>query len=579
MPRSGWSAEPEWLKLQAPSFGVISQLDADDTRAWAVEFEQFIDALHRLYRVENVGLPPLTIVLFKQAKNFAPYRVQTESGQADVDGFFGNNDSWSVIGLAGAGGDARTRGVIYHEAVHWFMAAGDTSVPLWFQEGLAEALSTFNVRSGKARWGEAIEPYVAYLRYAGLTPMDEFLRTSQDDSLHGRGSDTYYPQAWLFVHYLLFGNGSAGRTQLATFLQQLREVDLDTAVAAAFAKPYGDVTQDLRSYLQRGRYSYAETELEDHGNEMQIEPASAVNVEFALARLAYAGGNFDLARGHVDNVLGLAPSSPVGYEMRAIVANETDDAAALAEAVDRAIELGSRDAIVYMLKAEEIIRDNEQANTAWDDFLPPGAARAAADLYGRSIEILPRNREAYGGLVTALLNVESVTDADQALLRRGRTLFPTDGVILVGQAAVDKLRGNQREAVDLLRQARAAPFALPTRYRPAVRALHGDWLYRSVLEEFQAHIRERRFDAARALVAEQLSGTDLPEGLRTRFERMQRDASGLERIFEAGVAFESGNLDQARTILTAVLNDSETPPPVRRMAEDRLASLTGGGSR
>ena len=572
----GSAAEPGWLKLQAPSFGVVSQLDADDTRDWAVEFEQFIDALHQLYRVDNVALPPLTIVLFKGSRDFAPYRIQTESGQADVDGFFGDNGSWSVIGLAGSGSNNRTRGVVYHEAVHWFMSASDGSSPLWFSEGLAEALSTFNVRDGKGRWGEAIDPYVEYLRYVGFQPIDEFLRASQDEALHGSDSDTYYPQAWLLVHYLLFGNGGVEREKLSMFLAKLRETDLDTAFDSAFQKSYEGVTQDLRRYLQRGRYSFAETELEDHGDEMTVEPASEAAVEFALARLAVAGGNYDLAMQHADKVVGLAPNLAVGYEMRALAADGIGDTAASTQAVDRAIELGSRDAVLYMLKAEQLISDNEQADTPWDDFLPPVAARQIADLYGRSIGLMPRNREAYGGLVTALLNVDSVTDADQVLLSGGRTMFPTDGLILVGQAAAQKQLGNEREAIELLKQARAAPYTLPQRYRPAVRALHADWLYRSVSNEFQTHIRAARFDEAQALLAEQLADGEIPQGLRTRFERMQRDASGLEQVFEASTAIESGDLDRARTILAALVNDAETAPLVRRIAEERLGTLREG---
>jgi tetratricopeptide (TPR) repeat protein len=309
---------------------------------------------------------------------------------------------------------------------------------------------------------------------------------------------------------------------------------------------------------------------------MTVEPASEAAVEFALARLAVAGGNFDLAMQHADKVVGLAPSLAVGYEMRALAADGIGDTAASAEAVDRALELGSRDAILYMLKAEQIISENERADTPWDDFLPPAAAREVADLYGRSIGLMPRNREAYGGLVTALLNVDSVTDADQVLLSGGRTVFPTDGVILVGQAAAQKQLGNEREAIALLKQARAAPYTLPQRYRPAVRALHADWLYRSVSDEFQAHIRAARFDEAQVLLAEQLTDSEIPQGLRTRFERMQRDASGLEQVFEAGAAIESGDLDRARTILAALVNDAETAPPVRRIAEQRLGDLNSG---
>jgi tetratricopeptide (TPR) repeat protein len=158
-------------------------------------------------------------------------------------------------------------------------------------------------------------------------------------------------------------------------------------------------------------------------------------------------------------------------------------------------------------------------------------------------------------------------------------LFPTDGLLLVGEAAIEKQRGNEPQAVELLRQARAEPFTLPVRIRPAVTALHADWLSRYVFDEFQVHIREGRFDAAQALLSEQLSADELPQGVRTRLERLQRDASGLERIFAAGTAVASGDVAEARAILTSLVNDSETTPTVRRMAEDRLGNLSGGGAR
>ena len=128
-----FAAEREWLKLQAPSFGVISQLDEKETLAWAVEFEQFIGALHALYGAERVALPPLTIVLFRQPRDFAPYRLRTDSGQARISAFFGNTGDWSIIGMPGNGRDDATRETIYHEAVHWFMTASDSPQPLWFE--------------------------------------------------------------------------------------------------------------------------------------------------------------------------------------------------------------------------------------------------------------------------------------------------------------------------------------------------------------------------------------------------------------------------------------------------------------
>jgi hypothetical protein len=247
------AAEPEWLKLQAPSFGVVSQLDEKETRAWAVEFEQFIGALHALYSVDEVDLPPLTIVLFRHPRDFAPYRLRTESGQARVAGFFGNTGDWSVIGMPGGGRDDATRQTIYHEAVHWFATASDAPQPLWFAEGLAEVLSTFEVVDGKGRWGEAIADNVSYLSQAGLLPMQDLLRASQDDALHGGEREKYYPQAWAFVHFLMFGNGGADSPKLSQFLTALRQTNVDSAVETAFGKSYDDLTDDLRRYLERGR--------------------------------------------------------------------------------------------------------------------------------------------------------------------------------------------------------------------------------------------------------------------------------------------------------------------------------------
>jgi hypothetical protein len=287
----GQAAEAEWLKLQAPSFGVISQLSEPETRAWAVEFEQFVGALHELYSVDEVVLPPLTIVLFRGSREFAPYRLRTESGQARISAFFGNTGDWSVIGMPGNRLDDANRETIFHEAVHWFASGSDTPQPLWFAEGLAEVLSTFEVVDGNGRWGRAIEDNVTYLADAGLMPMEVLLRASQDDALHGDERDRFYPQAWAFVHSLMFGNAGADGETLAAFLRELEVANLDTAVEVAFDKSYDELTKDLRRYLDGGRYGYAEVTLRDRSDEMTVEPASAASVAFALGRLATVGGN------------------------------------------------------------------------------------------------------------------------------------------------------------------------------------------------------------------------------------------------------------------------------------------------
>jgi tetratricopeptide (TPR) repeat protein len=537
------AAEPKWLKLQAPSFGVISQLDEKETLASAVEFEQFIGALHGLYGAKQVVLPPLTIVLFRTQRDFAPYRLRTESGQVRVAAFFGNTGDWSVIGMPGSGRDADTRQTIYHEAVHWFTTASDTPQPLWFAEGLAEVLSTFEVVDGKGRWGEVIDDNVAYLSYAGLVPMEDLLRASQDEALHGGDRDKYYPQAWAFVHSLMFGNGGADSAKLAAYLRELKTSDLDTATANAFGKSYDELTSDLRNYLKRGRYGYAEVELLDRSSEMRVAPASEANVAFALGRLAAVGGNLDLARMHADEVISLAPSSPAGYELAAYAAHEAGDDATLKPALERAIELGSSESWVYVTQADRLLYGSERDSGRLDELLAADTARAAADLYERALRLRPRNDEAFAGLVMALLNVDSLTDGDNVVLSAARVMFPTDGLLLVGQAAAAKSRGDASAAVKLLGQATKEPYTMPRRYRNSVVSLRNGWIGEWLLTELAKLTKGGKLAESRALVTEYLADDTIKGPLRAMLESVEKDLPDLERLPTAAETGRAGKRD------------------------------------
>jgi hypothetical protein len=572
------AAERAWLKLQAPSFGVISQLDETETLAWAVEFEQFIGALHALYGAERVALPPLTIVLFRQPRDFAPYRLRTDSGQARVSGFFGNTGDWSVIGMPSRGRDIETRQTIYHEAVHWFATASDTPQPLWFAEGLAEVLSTFEIVDGKGRWGEAIDDNVAYLAYSGLMPMEDLLRASQDEALHGAGRDKYYPQAWAFVHSLMFGNGGADSGKLAAYLREIRTTNLDAATAHAFGKSYDELTSDLRRYLERGRYGYAEVELRDRSAEMIVEPASEANVAFALGRLATVGGNLDIARTHAQRVIALAPSEPAGYELEAYAAHEAGDDAALAPALERAIERGSRESWIYVTKADRLLFGSQRDSGRLDELLTADTARDAADLYERALGLRPRNNAAFAGLVMALLNVDTLTDSDTIALSAARIMFPTDGLLLVGQAAVAKSRGDAPAAAQLLRQAVAEPFTMPRRYRSSVAALRNGWIAEWFLAELADLTQDGKFAESRALVTEYLADGTIRGPLRSMLESVQEDLPDFERLHAAGEAARAGRQDEAAAILTALVNDPGIGERARSEAERMLRRRPGAAS-
>ena len=59
-----------WHTIETPRFTVVSQLNERDTRSWADEFNQYIEALKKIVKVDDRLLPRLTVVFFARDKSF-----------------------------------------------------------------------------------------------------------------------------------------------------------------------------------------------------------------------------------------------------------------------------------------------------------------------------------------------------------------------------------------------------------------------------------------------------------------------------------------------------------------------------
>jgi hypothetical protein len=115
-------------------------------------------------------------------------------------------------------------------------------------------------------------------------------------------------------------------------------------------------------------------------------------------------------------------------------------------------------------------------------------------------------------------------------------MFPTDGLLLVGQAAAAKSRGDAPAAVKLLGQATAEPFTMPRRYRSSVLALRNGWLAEWLLTEIARLTDEGKFAESRALVSKYLADDTIKGPLRGMLESVQEDLPDLERLRSAAEA-------------------------------------------
>jgi len=214
------TAAPKWNTLQAPHCLIVSQLSERETRDWATQFEQFTAVLRTSMVIDERALPPLTVVLFADSGQFAPYKPRTTDGKKrDVAGFFASRDTWGVIGLADAFNDEETRHVVLHEATHWIASATQVELPLWLNEGFAEAFSTFEVKKGYAVLGAPLPYHIATLRDRTWLPLVQLLITSTGDPRYtdNQRNDIFYAESWILTHQLLFENPKAGLDILNKF--------------------------------------------------------------------------------------------------------------------------------------------------------------------------------------------------------------------------------------------------------------------------------------------------------------------------------------------------------------------------
>ncbi|HEY0049193.1 MAG TPA: hypothetical protein VGB68_07910, partial [Pyrinomonadaceae bacterium] len=142
-----WSADAfgkdEWLSVRSKNFNLIGNASEKDIRTAAARLEQFREVFRQIFDKVNFNSPvPTTVVVFKDANSYNPYKPIKADGQIDkaVAGYFLSADDANFITLSMEGDTNQAYETIFHEYTHFWVAnnVGKSNVPPWFNEGLAE---------------------------------------------------------------------------------------------------------------------------------------------------------------------------------------------------------------------------------------------------------------------------------------------------------------------------------------------------------------------------------------------------------------------------------------------------------
>jgi Protein of unknown function (DUF1570) len=336
-------ADSSWVEAKTPHFTVVSNGRESEAAAAAEDLERFHALLATLRRADaNLPLPTM-VFAFRNTSSFRTYSPWPE--RDDVAGFFvpGRYRNFLALDLAPRGDSS---GTLYHEYVHQFVADNFPEVPLWFNEGLAEYYSNFQVERGEALVGRPIPEHLEALRVNGLVPIGDLVTATTDSAAYNESdrAGIFYAQAWATVHYLL--SDPARSRQVVRYLDALADgKDTDAAFREAFGREYVDLRRELERYVASSRFAFQRVPLPEVAVSVDREPLAPAR---ALALLgdfvaSYQPPRRDQAAAHFDAALELDATEPIALAGRGLVQELDGDLDAAFAAYERAAASAPQD--------------------------------------------------------------------------------------------------------------------------------------------------------------------------------------------------------------------------------------------
>jgi len=220
------AAEPSpWLEIHSTHFTVITDAGEKKGKEVALRFEQMRAVFAILLMKDRLNEPlPLTILAFKNDKNYYQSAPLKQGQPIDVPGFFvpGEDQNFIVLNLF----EVEPWRAAAHDFAHLLMNYNYPPVEGWFDEGLAEYFSSLRVDNQEVEIGgdpelssiftedlvgnqrEISNPPKSLAELLGAQvwiALPDLLTMKHDTSAYIEGTHhtLYYAQSWITVHYLL----------------------------------------------------------------------------------------------------------------------------------------------------------------------------------------------------------------------------------------------------------------------------------------------------------------------------------------------------------------------------------------
>ena len=445
---AGRADAADWSSLRTPHFLLLGDATAGEIRDVAVRFEQFREAVGSAFPMlaDRTPGPPVVVYVFRNQNSYEPFLPQFDGKPVRVGGYYLAGSDVNYITLS-----ADSRGpefqAVYHEFTHFLIHRLMPDLPPWFDEGLAEYFSTFElVGAHVARFGAPIRNHVALLRAAPMG-MSELFAIRHDSTAYNEGDrrTRFYAEAWALLHYAMIDRPDRF-TQLVRFRTFM---DAGDAVDPAFEKAFGFgpavLDGELSKYLARPTMGYLNVPIGTLSTQVRgdVIPLPVPDAQAWLGDLLAHGGRLDDAIVWLEKALAAKPDLAFAHaSLGALLVHQGKNDLAMPH-LQRAAALDSPNEFVhYYYGAALIERIGPNAG-------PEADFDQAITALTRAVELRPGFTEAEKLLGYAYLLRGETGTAREVLLRALREA-PADHRTALLLAQADLRLGRFAEARELL---------------------------------------------------------------------------------------------------------------------------------
>lgn len=443
-----------WTTLKIEELTVYSSASDYTTRSVASSLVRLRDVLSVVTKLKVRSPLPTKVFIFSDERSFAPY-AEAAMGRPDhLSGVFLSNRDGNYVLINGS-----ARGVnhvVYHELTHYFLRNTlPAKVPLWFNEGLAEFYTTVIADTGSVDVGRPVEQHVLWLRNQALIPLKDLFAVNHDSKEYHEGDrrGVFYAESWALVHYLMMGN-PARRSQLGTYVGLIASgKTIDDAFRTAFHGSYDDLERELRKYIRSFsmsfmRYTVADLKATDVPAPMPLA-RDALLVGLADLLIHTHTPHFGEAETFLTAALQANPSSADANAEMGVAKSWQRQNAEAETYFEKAVQLGSRDALPYVLYADSILRRTD-ASARRNAGVPQADVLKARELFRKAAELNPSSAIAFSGLGATYTMTPGDPAPGIAALEKSLALAPSEADALYNLVVLDARAGRRDEALKRL---------------------------------------------------------------------------------------------------------------------------------